>query len=610
MPGAVGPLALLDASHLAEALRAGIHRVFSHAEHLNKINVFPVPDGDTGTNLAMTLQAVLTAMDKDDRTHAGALLTRCADAAIDGARGNSGAIFAQFLLGVGDRAGPHEKLSAMDFASAVEAGASYARDAMTEPREGTLLTVLTVFARELERQTESRATFDFAGLFAAARPAVEAALEGTRGQLDALRDANVVDAGAQGFVDFIDGMQHYLATGEVREAVAPHGESHESMAVGGADATHRFCTECVVTGSGVDPRKLRERLSECGSSLVVAGTRNKARIHIHTNDPEHVFRVLETFGTLSAQKADDMIAQTAAAHHLRQLRVAVVTDSAADIPEEELARLQIHLVPLRVHFGAHSYLDKVSLSPDEFYRELERGADHPKTSQPPPGDFRRIYEFLISHYESVVSISLTAKVSGTYNAARTAVQRVQTGRVILIDSENASLGQGLVAMLAAEYALAGHSAVEVAAATRESVHRTVTFGLLGRLDFAVRGGRLPRLVGKLASLLHVAPILMNHPGGKISAGGVLFGTRNLRKQFAAFVRRRIRADRRYRVSVGHANAESEGRQLLEEITAGLSNIESSYLTALGSALGVHGGPGMLVVGLQDYVPPRRVPPPP
>jgi DegV family protein with EDD domain len=604
MPGGLAPLEQLDGPHLADALRAGIYRVFGRADHLNKINVFPVPDGDTGTNLAMTLRAVLVAVDKDERTHAGALVTRCADAAIDGARGNSGAIFAQFLLGVGDRAGPHERLGMREFAAAIDAGATYARDAMTEPREGTMLTVLTAFARELKRFTEAPASPGFVSLFAQSRPALDAALEGTRGQLEALRDADVVDAGAQGFVDFIDGVQRYLETGEVAEAEAPQGEAHESMAVGGADATHRFCTECIVSGDAVDPRKLRERLSECGSSLVVAGTHRKARIHIHTNDPDHVFRVLGEFGTVSAQKADDMIAQTAAAHHSRQQRVAVVTDSAADIPEEELARLQIHLVPLRVHFGAFSYLDKVSLSQEEFYRELERGTDHPKTSQPPPGDFRRIYEFLISHYESVVSISLTAKVSGTYNAARTAVQRVPQGKVTLVDSENASLGQGLIAMVAAECAQAGHSGEEVAAAARDAVRRTVTFGLLGRLDFAVRGGRVPVLVGKIASLLHVAPILTNHPGGKISAGGVLFGTKNLRRQFASFVRRRMRSDRRYRVSVGHANVEAEGRRLLEEITAGLSNIESSYLTPLGTALGVHGGPGMLVVGLQDYVPPQ------
>jgi DegV family protein with EDD domain len=605
MAGVVAPLELLDGPHLAAALRAGIYRVFSRTEHLNKINVFPVPDGDTGTNLAMTLQAVLAAVERDPRTHAGTLLTRAADAAIDGARGNSGAILAQFLLGVGDRVGTHEKLSASDFAAAVAAGAIYARDAMTEPREGTVLTVLAAFARELTRLTDSPAAPDFASLFSRARAALDAALEGTRDQLDVLRDANVVDAGAQGFVDLVHGLQHYLETGEVGEVIQPQGGVHEAMAVGGADATHRFCTECALSGSAVDPRKVRERLFECGSSLVVAGTHRKARIHIHTNDPERVFRVLSEFGTVSAQKADDIIAQTAAAHHGRQQRVAIVTDSAADIPEDELARLQIHLVPLRVHFGACSYLDKVSLSQEEFYRELERAVEHPKTSQPPPGDFRRIYEFLISHYESVVSISLTAKVSGTYNAARTAVQRVAKDRVILVDSGNASLGQGLIAMHAAEYAQAGYSGDEVAAAAHDAAQRTITFGLLGRLDFAVRGGRVPRLVGKLASLLHVAPILMNHPDGKISSGGVLLGTKNLRKQFAAFVRRRIRPERRYRIAVGHANAESEGQRLLEEITGGLVNVESSYLTPLGTALGVHGGPGMLVVGLQDCVPPRR-----
>ena len=244
MGAPVATLALLDGSHLADALRAGIYRLFSRTEHLNRINVFPVPDGDTGTNLSMTLRAVLTALDREPTSHAGKLLTCAADAAIDGARGNSGAILAQFLLGVGDRAGPLEKLTPAHFAATID---------------------------------------------------------------------------------------------------------------GGADATHRFCTECIVTGSSIEHRRLREQLSACGSSLIVAGTHRKARIHIHTNDPENVFRVADGYGAVSAQKADDMIRLTAAAHHARNRRVAVVTDSAADIPDDELARLQIHMVPLRVHFGARRF---------------------------------------------------------------------------------------------------------------------------------------------------------------------------------------------------------------------------------------------------------------
>jgi DegV family protein with EDD domain len=567
--------------------------------------VFPVPDGDTGTNLAMTLRAVLTAIEREPTPHAGALLNRIADAAIDGARGNSGAILAQFLLGLGDRLVNQAQLTPKDFAASVRGGASYARDALTEPREGTILSVLTTFGRELERLAIEESVTDFRSLFARSLPKLQETLAATSGQLEALRDANVVDAGAQGFVDLVEGMNAWFQTGVVGEPTSPQHVPEEEMAVGNLDTTHRFCTECVISGGGIDQRKLREQLSAQGSSLVVAGSQKKVRVHVHTNDPEHVFQVAASFGIVSAQKADDMRRQAAAAHHARSRRVAVVTDSAADIPDDFFEKLELNLVPMRVHFGSRSYLDKVTLSQEEFYHELERSPDHPKTSQPPAGDFRRLYEFLISHYESVVSISLTSTVSGTYNVARTAAQRLPAGRVTVIDSLNASLGQGLIAIYAAECAQAGCSGEDVARAARDAALRTFTFGLLGRLDFAVRGGRVPRIVKRLADLLHFVPILMNKPGGRIGAGTVLFGTHDLTLRFAALVRRRIAKHKRYRVAVGHANAESEGRKLLDAISAGLANVESAYLTTLGTALGVHGGPGMLVVGLQEYVPPPQ-----
>src|SRR5512139_4014123 len=118
---------VLDGTRLALALRAGILRLLSREEVINKINVFPVPDGDTGTNLALTLHAVLTRIRDHADPHAGRLLVRVADAALDGARGNSGAILAQFLLGIGDRAGHLGELDAEQFAAAVTDGASYAR---------------------------------------------------------------------------------------------------------------------------------------------------------------------------------------------------------------------------------------------------------------------------------------------------------------------------------------------------------------------------------------------------------------------------------------------------------------------------------------------------
>ena len=606
-------VAALDGIALASALRAGIRRVIANQEHLNKINVFPVPDGDTGTNLALTLSAVLAAV-RAAESHVGTLLARIADAAIDGARGNSGAILAQFFVGLGDRAAHLPALTPGDFADAVEGGAAYAREALSEPREGTILTVITDFAAEVSALVRGHGVAEFGALLGRALERARRSLDHTRFQLEALRKADVVDAGALGFVELVAGFAAQVSGEAATDADGADDEEmsiamlRDDMETAGSeiDLDHRFCTECVITGEKVDRRRLREALGELGSSVVVAGTQRKTKIHAHVDDPAAVFRLARTHGAISAQKADDMRKQQGAAHHHTRRGVAVVVDSAADVPEEELERLEIHVIPMRVHFGERSYLDKISMTQEEFYRELASNPAHPKTSQPPPGDFRRMFEFLASHYDTVLSINITSRVSGTLAAAQAAAERVRAhGKVIVIDSLNASLGEGLVAMYAAECAQAGYSRDAVVAATRAVIPRTHTFGLLGRLDFAVRGGRVPKIIKTIADFLHLTPVLINQRKGKIGTGTVLFGRRDVRSRFARLVRRRMADDVGYRVAVGHANAEGEGRQLLEEICAGLDNVHSRYLTQLGTALGVHGGPGMLVAAIQEYEPPAR-----
>ena len=596
----------LDGLRLNRALKAGIARLLSRQEHLNKINVFPVPDGDTGTNLALTMSAVLGSLQRWPDGHAGKTLTRIADAALDGARGNSGAILAQFLLGLCDRLGHLGRLTPDDFADGVHGGAKYARESLSEPREGTIITVLTDFAQEVQSVRREGAR-DFPALLRRGVKAAQASLQRTTFQLEVLRKANVVDAGAMGFVELMAGMTDYIASGSEEEpavsvpptladAVPEETAGHEE------NLAHRYCTECVVIAANVDRRHLREQMSALGSSLVVAGLQSKVRVHIHVNDPAEVFRVAARFGTVSGEKADDMQRQQHSAH-LAGRRVAIVTDSAADIPEDELDRLDIHLVPLRVNFGEHSYLDKVSLTPEEFFAEIRSNPAHPKTSQPPPGDFRRQFEFLASHFDSVVSINITRHASGTCAAAETAAGRVSThGKVTVIDSMNASLGQGLVAMYAAECAQAGYDAARVIEATRAILPKTWTWGLVGSLEYAVRGGRVPRWVKDVADRLQLMPILHNDRKGRVSAGSVLFGRSRLDEKFARFVRRRIRGDRRYRLLVGHADCEAAGQWLLGQLTT--DSVVSARLMPLGSALGVHGGPGMLVVGLQEYEPPR------
>jgi DegV family protein with EDD domain len=593
----------LSGDSFASALISGIHRVIDGQELLNQINVFPVPDGDTGTNLSLSLGAALPVLQQDDEKHLGTLLAAVADALLDGARGNSGAIMAQFFQGLSDSAGELSRFTPYTFAKAVSVGNDYAHDAMSNPREGTILSVIDAFAASISHHHKGGTDGSFAALVRKALEQAQAALAHTPEQLDVLRKAGVVDAGAKGFVELVDGMSEYLSTGNIVAQPDLSLISIEAPLVtagSSLESGYRFCTECIVTGVDIDRRKLREALAELGDSLVLAGTKRKAKIHIHVDEPEHVFDVARGFGNVSAEKADDMHRQQSSSHDASR-RFAVITDSAADIPDEDMERLDIHMVPCRIQFGDRGYLDKVSITADEFFEELRTNPIHPTTSQPAPGDFRRQYQFLASHFADVLSINLTGMVSGTLEAARSAAERVNAhGRIHVVNSRNASLGQGLLAVAAAEYAKAGLSVEDAIAAVEKLIPETRTYGLLKDLRFAVRGGRVPRWVKTIADLLRATAIIRTVPDGRVASGTFLFGRRKRIPRFARYVARLTPAAGTLDVAIGHALCPEDAAELEHELQQRLDNIHRTTITDIGAALGVHGGPGTLIVATQPY----------
>jgi len=597
----------LDGLRLNRALRAGIARILAERSHLDKINVFPVPDGDTGTNLASTFGAIAQTLLARRTIHAGQLLIEVADAALDGAHGNSGVIMAQFLQGLADGLGELPRIRSPDLVEAIKTSDEYARTALSEPKEGTILTVISDFGRELQKQHANGLT-DIQALMDAGLITAQESLEATRTGLEAMRSANVVDAGASGFVLLLEGMTEFLHSGSLRAVPEPVVEDLEAVEkISAADdlsgIEYRYCTECMLTGESISRRKLREALNSLGNSMVVAGTRRKIRIHIHTDHPDHIFEIARRYGAVTSQKADDMLMQT------RSMRtdaasVAIVTDSAADIPDDEFESLGIHLVPLRIHFGNRSYLDKVSLSSDEFFDELRNNPQHPTTSQPAPGDYRRLYQFLSSHYEHVVSISVTSQASGTWQAAEAAARRVKgPGKITVIDSCSVSLGQGLITMYAAECARAGYSGEEVVAASKKIMAATQAFGLIPDLSYAVRGGRISKAQKMVADLLKVNPILIVTEEGQVKTGAVLRRHGNPVKRFARYISRRIDPSKTYRLAVGHADCADLAEQLRDALVINVGSLDATYLTEIGSVLGAHGGPGTLVAAFQEYTPP-------
>ena len=595
----------LEGDALAAALVSGIHRVIGEQELLNRINVFPVADSDTGTNLTLTLSAALGVLTKPDGKHLGTMLAAVADELLDGARGNSGAIVAQFFQGMSDSAGEITRFTPYTFDKAVSMGGEYAHDALSKPREGTILSVIAAFAESIAHQVSENREDEFSVVIRNATERVEEALANTPNQLEVLRKAGVVDAGAKGFAELVAGLSEYLNDGTfvaMPDTSLLHDiEPAVVFAEADNDSRFRFCTECIITAADINRRKLREALTEVGDSFVLAGTKRKAKVHIHVDHPDAVFTIARQFGDISAEKADDMHRQQHSSHDSRR-RFAVITDSAADIADEDMERLDIHMVPCRIQFGERGYLDKVSITIDEFYAELESNADHPTTSQPSPGDFRRQFQFLASHFKDVLSISLTSVASGTFEAARLAASRTNAaGRIHVIDSKNASMGQGQLVVLAAECANRGLGIEASKALVEAQISQTRTFALLNDLRYAVQGGRIPGWVKTIADPLRLVPIICTRPDGRIALASFLLGTHNRAARFAKFIARQAPKDQPIEIGIAHAICEAEAKDLEQEIRSRLPAIAKLTLSGLGTAIGVHGGPGTLLVSFRPAV---------
>jgi hypothetical protein len=584
---------------LRRALLAGARQVQRTREHLNRINVFPVADGDTGTNLAFTMEAMALELEKLRSSDSSEVLAVAAQATLDGARGNSGAIVAQFLYGLAEATQTRARLSFEQLGQAVAHASRTSRAAISEPREGTVISVIADFASALQEQagSGSRSLLDvLKGALSSARRS----LADTPNQLAVLRRAGVVDAGAQGFVSFLEGVVDFVQRGRQAlqtDVASGHERQLSPLVESHADSAYRYCTECVLEGDGLDPGMVRSALAGLAlDSLVVVGGGSKLRLHAHLDQPGELFDSLADLGQVTQRKADDMQAQQRARQ--RQTRTAVVTDSAADLPDEERQRLGILVVPVRVGFDQEDYLDKITLTPSELYQRMRDG-EIPRTSQPPAIDFRRTFELLVDHHEGVVCVGLSSQVSGTWQAAEHAAQRLD-GRVQVLDTLNVSAGQALLTLYAAEAAQQGLAPEQVLTATRAMMPSTRTYGLIADLSYGARGGRIPAWLAPVTRMIR-AHVRVEDAKGRIKPRGLHLGGRS--RALTGFVRhiaRHWRDQQKVRAIIAHCDADAEARSVLQKLRESLPGLSSAWVVACGPALGAHAGPGTVVVGLQAW----------
>jgi DegV family protein with EDD domain len=588
----------LDGVRLRRSTRAAARWVSQRQENLNGINVFPVPDGDTGTNMAATLVSAVEQAQRVRSRSIGKVSRALADGALFGACGNSGAIVAQFFEGFAAALDGWERANGQGLARAVANANQAAQQALEKPREGTILTVMRAWADRFSADSATDGA-DLLQVFGGALTVAREALSETPKQLKVLARAGVVDAGAQGFVYFLEGINHF-AEGRLAGTVIEEGDhaaplERASVVENPEEITYRYCTECLVEGRGLDLATVRAAIGRFGDSLVVAGSPHRLRVHVHSDDPDAVFGAVAEFGEIVSTKADDMRIQ-----HVEQFgreRVAVVTDTAADLPERDQQHLRIHVVPLRVLLGSAAYLDKQTLNPDEVYERLRRGEQTVGTSQPPPGDYAALYKYLFEHYTSIVVVSLSAALSGTMNAARKGSELVGDGRVTVVDTGTASVAQGLIVQAAAECALDGGSVEDVVAAAEDARDRVRMWVGFPTLEFLARGGRVGGWKIRVAERLGLVPVITVpiERGAPKVIGVARRGRIHLNILDRARKTLKRESPRPDRIWIAHAGAPGVADAYRSELME-LAPESEFDIVEVGPVLGVHAGPGAVAVG--------------
>lgn len=539
-------IAYLDGPRLRRSLIAACDHAQRYRAELNRINVFPVPDGDTGTNLALTVRAITDHLRTSSDRAVSVVANEAAQGAVLGARGNCGMMLSHFLLGFAEDVSGRVRISPAEFGDALAAGVEKLYASLEDPVEGTILTVMCDVAAAA---TNSDAT-DFVPLISHVAQVARDSLEHTPELLQVLKKAGVVDAGGKGFVSMLEGVLFLI------DGVSVTVEAEEGPTADGvvslvdypvAEERYGFCTEALVRGDALPTQdEVREILRGRGDSLIVIRSGDVLKIHVHTEDPEDVFTYLRSVGSLVTHKAEDMKVQReiigrAKGSHIQLARrpVVIVTDSACDLSEEVVRAHGIRVLPLSLVDGDSTYLDGIDITATEFHAKLAAAESLPTTSQPTPGAFLDAFGLAAEEGEAVVGVFTASTLSGTFRAAEIAASGFEDVSICLADSLGASLLQGLLVLKAAELGELGwkpEAIVDEIGRIRSQSGILFTVRTFDRLIASGRVGKGRALFGRFLGL---KPLLGLTPQGRVTALGKAFGDQRARPGLMRILREQI-----------------------------------------------------------------------
>lgn len=561
----------VDDNHV-KALAAGYERIVAWADILDRINVFPVPDGDTGRNLALTLSALRNVSGDADSISREVLMA---------ARGNSGNIAARFLAGL---------LKGKDLASlpaAVEAGRDLAYQAVPNPQPGTMLSLFDALVKSLGKNPPAEQEKWAQAIV----HDLEEAVRMTTEQLPELKRAGVVDAGALGMLVFLGPLFFTLAgRTEPYFHFADDLKSTLSLSTAWQDREYQgYCLDVVIRTKQEGPEGI-ERILNVGESVIATPGDGFFKVHLHTLDRERTKRDLTNMGAILSWAEDDLAEQTAQfGKNIKTPAVHIMTDAAGSITRDLARSLGITLLNSYITIGAHS-LPETCVDASQLFAAMKAGI-RVSTSQASDVERFESYHNTLKLYERVLYLCVGSFYTGNYHSAmKWKGENDPENRMTVIDTGAASGKLGLAVRLVADFSFRVDEPEEVVAFARRTIPKVQEYLFLERLQFLAAGGRMSKTGAFFGDVLRLKPIVSPCPDG-VRKMGVVRSTKEQVKFALRHLERELPKDRKTILLLEY----SDNRAWLEEVLK--PEIEAQFpLTAVTLQLlsltsAAHMGPG-------------------
>ena len=573
----------------------GLSEVQMNRKYLNSINLFPIADGDTGSNMAMTIKAMVETTSK--KLSFSEMIKTFAKAGLANARGNSGILFVSYFNGMASETSDSDSITIEEFAKIAHKAVKYMYQAIERPTEGTMITVIRDWAEFMQQNWLKYDNFlDF---FNDAYHVAKQSLANTAKQLQIHKKNNQVDAGAQGFVHFLHGINLYYTNEEIevsKPLLTPLVDEH----IGSYQ--YRYCTEVYLKLNKDYENKAKDELTsiiknslaDLGDSLIISVNDRNVRVHVHVNDPQELINPMKKYGTFIEQKADDMFLQLSIQNN-RKAKIGLITDSIADIPDEYKSKYQIVTIPLGMIVEDEVYLDKLTIKPKDVFRLIDDGF-HLSSSQPEPIRVRNLLEDLADKYDSLIVITVAAMLSGTNSVINKEAQSLTKDgyKITVIDSYLNSGAQGLIVKKAAELINQNLEHEQIVNQLSNLREKAKIYVCLNTLDYAVAGGRVPDTVGKIGKLLHMRPIMSLNNQGKGIAFGVGFSQKGMTKQIYKLFRKTFKEKGIMSYSIVHSNNDELASQYIKDLSE-IVGKTPEFVSEISSIVAMHSGPGCVAV---------------